>query len=237
VSDDITVKVNHTGLMDALLAAQGEAPKIQKDALNPHFKSKYMSLDKIIGEVGPVLSKHGLIWVTLPCRDEKGDPALRYRMIHAASKEELGDTIPLLLSKSDPQGQGSAITYARRYSLVAVLNLVADEDDDGNSASPTPTTTRASNGGARVSAAPPQQTEQLATAKQRGLINVRASEKGLPPIVLAGIVNTAGKGEPIDFDSQSDADAWLKRALDRLPGRLVNPILKAIDQAKTEAEA
>ncbi len=237
MSDEIAVRINHTGLMAALLAAQAEAPKIQKDGLNPHFKSKYMSLDTIIGEVGPVLSKNGLIWVTLPCRDDKGEPALRYRIIHADSKEELGDTIPLLLSKSDPQGQGSAITYARRYSLVAVLNLVADEDDDGNSASPTRTTTRASNGETRVSAAPRQQTERLATAKQRGLINVRASDKGLPPITLAGIVLAAGEGELIDFDSQSDAEAWLKRALDRLPARLVNPILEGIGQAETEVEA
>jgi hypothetical protein len=37
----------------------------------------------------------------------------------------------LLLSKNDAQGQGSAITYARRYALCAVLNLVADDDDDG----------------------------------------------------------------------------------------------------------
>jgi hypothetical protein len=43
--------------------------------------------------------------------------------------------MPLLLAKSDPQGQGSAITYARRYALMAVLGLVADEDDDGNKAS------------------------------------------------------------------------------------------------------
>lgn len=230
--------VDHAGLMDALLAAQAEAPKIQKDALNPHFKSKYMSLDTIIGEVGPVLSKHGLIWVTLPCRDEKGEPALRYRMIHAASKEELGDTIPLLLSKADPQGQGSAITYARRYSLVALLNLVADEDDDGNGASPAPTTARVSNGsGARVSAAPREQTERLATAKQRGLINVRASEKGLPPITLAGIVLAAGGGEPMNFDSQSAGEAWLRRALDRLPARLVNPILDDIAKAEPEGEA
>jgi ERF superfamily protein len=122
------------GLFDALLAVQAEAPTLPKDAVNPHYRSKYTPLDTIVEKIGPILNKHGLVWMTFPCHDEHGNPALRYSLTHAATGEALRDMMPLLLSKQDAQGMGSAITYARRYSLCAVLNLVADDDDDGNNA-------------------------------------------------------------------------------------------------------
>jgi hypothetical protein len=108
---------------------------LRKDATNPHYRSKYASLDTIVEQVGPILAKHELVWSTLPVNDEQGRPALRYRLAHAPTGEVLEGTMPLLLSKPDAQGMGSAITYARRYSLCAVLNLVADDDDDGHAAS------------------------------------------------------------------------------------------------------
>lgn len=120
--------------LDAMLAVQGEADTLPKDATNPHFKSRYTPLDTIVEKVGPLLTKNGLVWMAFPGRDEHGDPALKYRLEHAPSGEFREGEMPLLLSKNDAQGQGSAITYARRYALCAVLNLVADVDDDGNKA-------------------------------------------------------------------------------------------------------
>jgi hypothetical protein len=122
------------GLLAAMLAVQGEAPTLPKDATNPHYRSKYTPLDTIVETIGPILHRHGLVWSTLPGTDAHGAPALTYRLAHAATGEVLEGTMPLLLSKQDAQGQGSAITYARRYALCAVLNLVADDDDDGASA-------------------------------------------------------------------------------------------------------
>lgn len=123
------------GLLAAMLAVQAEAPTLPKDKVNPHFKSKFTPLDTIVETIKPLLCKHGLVWSTLPCADEHGRPALRYRLAHVATGEALEDVMPLLLVKADPQGQGSAITYARRYTLCAVLNLVADDDDDGSAGS------------------------------------------------------------------------------------------------------
>lgn len=117
-------------LLSALLAVQSEAPALKKTATNPHYKSRYVPLDEIVETVGPILRKHNLVWSTLPTHDEYG-PALKYQLAHAESGETLEGTMPLLLSKQDAQGQGSAITYARRYALCAVLNLVAEDDDDG----------------------------------------------------------------------------------------------------------
>lgn len=123
----------HTSLLSALHAVQAECPTLPKDAVNPHFKSKFTPLDTIVEIVKPLLQRHGLTWSTFPTRDEHG-LALRYSLGHVATGETLEDTMPLLLAKQDAQAQGSAITYARRYSICAVLNLVADEDEDGNAA-------------------------------------------------------------------------------------------------------
>lgn len=120
-------------LEQALLAAQQDAPHLQRDAINPHFKSKFISLDTLIENVLPVLNKHGLVLLQFPST-VSGQPALRTRLVHAESGEAVEDTMLLMAAKDDPQGQGSAITYARRYSLMSILGLVADEDDDGNHA-------------------------------------------------------------------------------------------------------
>jgi len=122
-------------LLEAILAVQAEVGPIAKDAINPAFKSKYTTLGTIVETVGPILNKHGLLWVTLPTTNEQGQPALMYRLIHAATDQHISGTMPLLLQQQTPQGLGSALTYARRYSLCAVLNLVADDDDDGNAGS------------------------------------------------------------------------------------------------------
>jgi hypothetical protein len=122
-----------TGLLEAVLAVQQEAPTLPKDKTNPHFGSKYTPLDTIVETIGPLLSKHGLVWVTLPSGTHD-EPTLKYRLAHAATKESLEGEMPLLLDKSSAQAMGSALTYTRRYSLCAVLNLVADDDDDGHAA-------------------------------------------------------------------------------------------------------
>lgn len=85
----------------------------------------------------PVLSSLGLVLVQSPSSLD-GEPALTTRLIHVETGEELSDTMPLMLAKDDPQGQGSAITYARRYALMSTLGLVADEDNDAEGVKPRP---------------------------------------------------------------------------------------------------
>lgn len=126
-----------TNLHAALVAAQAEMPALQRDKINPHFKSKYLSLESLLAEVLPVLNGHGLALVQAPTfvETETGiEPALRTILVHGPSGETLEETMLLLLAKRDPQGQGSGITYAKRYALMALCGLSADEDDDGNAA-------------------------------------------------------------------------------------------------------
>lgn len=119
-------------LFQALRDFQADAPDIPLDSSNPHFKSKFASLPSVSRIVRPKLAEHGLVWTTMPSQDGEGRPTLKYKLAHAASGECEAGEMPLLLIKSDPQGLGSALTYARRYALLSVLGLVGDDDDDGN---------------------------------------------------------------------------------------------------------
>jgi hypothetical protein len=120
-------------LAKALLAAQAEFSAVPKGSDNPFFKSKYAALPDVVKHAGPVLSKHGLA-VSQFVDNVNGEDALTTYLIHS-SGQYISHSMLLHLVKDDPQAQGSAITYARRYSYMAALGLVADEDDDGNAAS------------------------------------------------------------------------------------------------------
>ena len=121
---------NISGLAKALVTFQGEVENIKKDANNPFFKSKYASLANILDGIREPLSKHGLSF----CQFPSGDGELTTILMHS-SGEYLCDTFKMSPVKNDPQALGSAITYARRYTLAAVLGLNVQEDDDGNAAS------------------------------------------------------------------------------------------------------
>ena len=119
-------------LAAALVAAQAEFSAVPKTADNPFFKSKYADLATVVSHTQPILAKHGLAVSQFPTQIN-GEPALITYLLHA-SGQVLADTMKLCAAKSDPQGQGAAITYARRFAYMAVLGLVADVDDDGNTA-------------------------------------------------------------------------------------------------------
>jgi hypothetical protein len=103
--------------------------KISKDAKNPFFKSNYASLPHIITEVSEPLEKAGLVITQFP----NGD-GLTTMLIHAESGEYISATYTLqVVRQNDPQAQGSAISYARRYAITSILNL-AISDDDGEAA-------------------------------------------------------------------------------------------------------
>lgn len=119
-------------LLKALTLARAEIPVIIKDAENPHFKNKYASLSTIIETVTPILLKQGIVVVQGPYSE--GDLTGVETTLWHDSGESLSSRLALRPTKNDPQGAGSAITYARRYALSAMLNLATEEDDDGNGA-------------------------------------------------------------------------------------------------------
>lgn len=128
-------------LHQALAKAQEEFPLVKKTDSNPFFKSKYAGLPSVLEVVLPVLHKNGLYLSQSPITDGERI-GIKTKIIHAETGETLEDSFTMNLTKNDPQGAGSAITYARRYALVSMLGLNVDEDDDGNLAS-TPRTNKA----------------------------------------------------------------------------------------------
>lgn len=122
-------------LAAALIAAQGDMPAVEKNATNPHFGSRFVSLDHLIARTKPVLTKHGLAIVQFPATTDQGAPALTTTLIHGESGEQLSGTVPLVLAKQDMQGLGAALTYARRYGWASALAISDEDDDDGNAAS------------------------------------------------------------------------------------------------------
>lgn len=120
-------------LTQALSKAQGEFPAIKKDCVNPHFKNRYASLEAILTAVRPVLSKHGIaISSGFECN---GDGHLKVVTKLHRDGGVLESSYPIDTSGLNDQKIGSAITYARRYSISALLCIAADDDDDGNAAS------------------------------------------------------------------------------------------------------
>lgn len=122
--------VRTINLATALAAAQGEMPRIPKNKKANY--GTYADLDTIHEKVLPVLSKHGLAWTTLPGEDEAGNDVLFYKLLHGISGEVLEGRVRLRLVQDNMQQFGSAITYARRYTIAAVTGATTDEDDDGN---------------------------------------------------------------------------------------------------------
>lgn len=120
-------------LYTALLKSQSEFPNVKKSANNPFFKSKYASLDSILEVVTPILNKNGLFIAQFPVNDL--DKVGVYTAIYYKDGEKIEGRFVMTLAKNDPQGAGSAITYARRYALVSMLGLNVEEDDDANHAS------------------------------------------------------------------------------------------------------
>ena len=121
-------------LAEALVAAQLEMPAVAKDSTNPHFRTRFVSLDHLIAETRPVLNRHGLSIQQFPGISDLGQPTLVTVFRHV-SGERLEYAAPLYLSASTMQGLGAALTYARRYAWAAALGVASDDDDDGNQAS------------------------------------------------------------------------------------------------------
>lgn len=115
----------------ALLKFSAEMGIIYKSDDNPFFKSKYASLATILSAIKQPLQDAGLSFVQFPT----GENGLTTILMHSASGEWMEGTFTMKPVKNDPQGQGSAITYQRRYALGAILGLNIDEDDDANNAS------------------------------------------------------------------------------------------------------
>jgi hypothetical protein len=117
----------------ALVKSQKQFGPALKSSSNPHFKSRYADLAACVEAVVDALNANGiaLIQQTHECAD---GVIVETVFVHESGETFSGGRLHVPASKHDPQGYGSALTYARRYSLMAATGI-APEDDDGNAAS------------------------------------------------------------------------------------------------------
>lgn len=134
-----TVNQAQAELHAALAAAQGEFPPVAREKTvtvqtrsGPSYTFSYAPLDVILNAVRPVLSAHGLALVQR-LEAPGGVPAIRTELLHA-SGGVLAASFPLGPAPDSPQALGSLLTYLRRYAVVSLLGIAAEEDDDGRQA-------------------------------------------------------------------------------------------------------
>jgi len=125
---------NISNIAAALVMAQAAMKNVHKDANNPFFKSKYATLENVIDQVKPALLANGIAYIQTPVTNAKEECGVETMLLHSSGEWLLGDPFFVPVSKADAQGFGSAITYMRRYSLMAVAGLAPSDDDDGNAA-------------------------------------------------------------------------------------------------------
>lgn len=120
-----------TNILPALLQAQKSIESADKDGTNPHYRSTYSTLTSVIEACKKPLNDNGLV-IMQPIEGDK----VRTIVFHS-SGEFMGDegTSIICARQSDPQAYGSAITYAKRYGMMAML-AIPSEDDDGEAAKP-----------------------------------------------------------------------------------------------------
>ena len=116
---------------EALAAAQAQMTGALKDKKNPFFKSSFADLKSIIYAIRGPLSDHGICFVQSVGNNEQGWPVVTTTLVHK-SGQWISDSLALKPLKMDPQSMGSAITYARRYSLASMVGI-PQIDDDGES--------------------------------------------------------------------------------------------------------
>ena len=123
-----------TDLAKALLCVQRTVQPVTKDAENPFTNSWYASLNSVMDTCRDALIENGIWLCQYPVPVEQPNAiGLVTKLTHAESGQWQSSLAVVPLPKADPQGMGSAMTYARRYALTAMLGMVT-EDDDGEGA-------------------------------------------------------------------------------------------------------
>ena len=116
----------------AFIKAQKEFGAALKTSTNPHFKSKYADLASCIDAVVGALNNNGIGFTQYVHESEKG-VCVETIFLHESGEIMTSGQLTVPVVKNDAQGYGSALTYARRYSVMAACGI-APEDDDGNAA-------------------------------------------------------------------------------------------------------
>lgn len=131
-------KEANSNLYLELFNIQKEIQNPKNTAYNPYFESNYTALPELLKLLKPMLNERGILLIQ-DTGGENGKVFVQTSFIHVESGEILTlNKLWMKPQKLNPQGGGSAITYARRYQLTAFFAIMGEDDDDGNAASTGP---------------------------------------------------------------------------------------------------
>ena len=122
--------MSNKNIYQAILQFQKNSGAVVMSAVNPRFKSKYASLTDIQKAIRQPLADAGLVIVHQLGENQ----TMTSSLVHAETGQSISSTYNLIVQRDDMQALGSAITYAKRYAVAALLDIITDEDDDGNKA-------------------------------------------------------------------------------------------------------
>lgn len=150
-----------TELAKAMLRVQQSLSPASKDAENPFVNRRYATLNSVMDACREALTVNA-IWVSqYPVAVQTGHLGLVTKLVHAESGQWQSSLMVMPLPKADPQGYGSALTYARRYGLATMVGLVTEIDDDSEGAM---SRTGSRKSKAQASTAPPKDAAPVAGA-------------------------------------------------------------------------
>ena len=197
------------------------APKKNKD--NPFFKSKYAGLDDDISAIKEVQTAHpdlGISYTQDASTSDSGLPQVKTTIHHISGEYLMFGPLTLPVAKKDAQGYGSALTYARRYSLEAAFGI-ASEDDDGNGASDNrpDQSTRPSQHQPRQQKPSEPLASQQDVEELETLVTDFAGKDGTSPKVVYQNIFTSAKVQNKRLNTLTQAEMGaLKRAMSQLMG-------------------
>ena len=190
--------MKETNLIESLVKAQSEMTHAAFDQTNPHFKSKFASLKSVIDAIKPALNNNGIFFMQV---SHPLDNGVGIETIFCKADEKLSTGVVMVpVDKANAQGLGSALTYAKRYSLAMACGIAADVDDDGNGAA----------------AAPPQRKGQSVVRtviEQEGIVVDETKRDAYVTQLLSQVTNddAAGVQELVDEltkDSEMKIAVW-----------------------------
>lgn len=168
-------------LAEALVKCQGMVEGAKKGKKNDHFRSKYADLASVWEACSDALQENGLAVLQFPTQSPPGTVGLRTVVLHE-SGESIEDTFHMpLKDATNPQAAGSAITYARRYALMAALGI-CPEDDDGNAAAKAPKTESA------ITAVAPVDVDKLRALYEKDFATAAAAQSDKDMKVIYSMV-------------------------------------------------
>jgi hypothetical protein len=152
-------------IFSAFVKAQSAIGKAEKSAINPHLKSKYANLESVMDCIKPALEANGLGFVQ-KFHDCEGGIKIETVILHESGEELSCGILSIPASKQDAQGYGSAITYAKRYGILAAFGVSTGEpDDDGHAAARSAPAKKAAKAEAEIIWLPDQATSEVIAAK------------------------------------------------------------------------